>query len=167
MQRAEILIGAGRREREREFVPRIECLRPEELAARGDGMRDVVLVGPGDGRACLHGEALRREGELVDEHLGIGCLRRRGGESGCRCKNGCRKRDRDAGLACHCWSPGGIFPPQPCSGWSTMASRCCPRLKVTSVTPRSERNLSSATFIGPGEGAAPGAGCGKAVDMAV
>ena len=46
-------------------------------------------------------------------------------------------------------------------------SRCCPRLKVTSVTPSSERSLSSATFIGPGEGAVPGAGCGKAVDMAV
>src|SRR5213080_4867197 len=39
MQRAEILIGAGRREREREFVPRIERLRLEELAARGDGVR--------------------------------------------------------------------------------------------------------------------------------
>ena len=58
-------------------------------------------------------------------------------------------------------------PPQPCSGLSMIASRCCPRLKVTSVTPSSERSLSSATFIGPGEGAAPGAGCGKAVDMAV
>jgi hypothetical protein len=31
MQRAEILIGAGRREREREFVPRIERLRLEDL----------------------------------------------------------------------------------------------------------------------------------------
>ena len=30
-----------------------------------------------------------------------------------------------------------------------------------------ERSLSSATFSGPGEGAVPGAGCGKAVDMAV
>src|SRR2546427_357562 len=36
-----------------------------------------------------------------------------------------------------------------------IASRCCPRLKVTSVTPSSVRSLSSATFIGPGEGAVP------------
>jgi len=29
------------------------------------------------------------------------------------------------------------------------------------------RSLSSATFIGPGEGAEPGAGCGNAVERAV
>ena len=33
--------------------------------------------------------------------------------------------------------------------------------------PRTLRRRSSATFIGPGDGAVPGAGCGKAVDIAV
>jgi hypothetical protein len=42
-----------------------------------------------------------------------------------------------------------------------MASRCCPRLKVTSVTPRRERSLSSATFIGPGEGCRAGRWLGE------
>src|SRR4051794_13176469 len=34
-------------------------------------------------------------------------------------------------------------------------------------SPSTFRNRSSDTFIGPGEGAVPGAGCRKAVDMAV
>ncbi len=29
------------------------------------------------------------------------------------------------------------------------------------------RSFSAGTFIGPGDGAVPGAGCGKAVDIAV
>ena len=33
--------------------------------------------------------------------------------------------------------------------------------------PSTFRSLSSATFIGPGDGAVPGAGCGNAVDIAV
>jgi hypothetical protein len=40
-------------------------------------------------------------------------------------------------------------------------------LNVTSLIPSSVRSLSSATFTGPGEGAAPGAGCGNAVYRAV
>ena len=60
-----------------------------------------------------------------------------------------------------------ILPPQPCSGVSMMASRCSPCLKLTLAMPSTLRSLSSATFIGPGEGAVPGAGCGKAVERAV
>jgi len=48
-----------------------------------------------------------------------------------------------------------------------MARRCCPGLKVTSATPSTERSLALSTFIGPGEAAVPGAGCGKAVERAV
>jgi hypothetical protein len=33
--------------------------------------------------------------------------------------------------------------------------------------PRTFFNRSASTFIGPGDGAEPGAGCGKAVDIAV
>jgi len=36
----------------------------------------------------------------------------------------------------------------------------------TSVIPSTLRSLSSATFIGPGPLAVPGAGCGNAVDIA-
>src|ERR1700730_7150648 len=128
-------------------------------------MWNVVVVDPGDGRASLYCDALRSEGELVNNYIRVRSLRRDGG--GRRCEQGSRKRGCNVNLACYCCSHDGNLLPQPCSGLSMIASRCCPRLKVTSVTPRRERSLSSGTFIGPGEGAVPGAGCGKAVDMAV
>ena len=34
-------------------------------------MRDVVLVGPGDGGAGLHRQLLRVEGEIVDRDAGV------------------------------------------------------------------------------------------------
>jgi hypothetical protein len=48
-----------------------------------------------------------------------------------------------------------------------IASELFPGTYFTSVIPNTLRNLSAGTFIGPGDGAVPGAGCGKAVDMAV
>src|SRR6202035_5997131 len=66
MQRAEILVSARRRERERISVSGVQGFRLELLADRGDRMRDVVLVGPGDGRAGLDRQFLRIEGEVVD-----------------------------------------------------------------------------------------------------
>jgi hypothetical protein len=47
------------------------------------------------------------------------------------------------------------------------ASGPVPRTKFTEVTPSTLRNFSAGTFMGPALGAEPGAGCGKAVDMAV
>jgi len=60
-----------------------------------------------------------------------------------------------------------MFVPQPCSGVSMMARRCSFCLNVTLAMPSIVRSLSSGTFIGPGEGAVPGAGCGNAVERAV
>ena len=60
-----------------------------------------------------------------------------------------------------------VIGAQPCSGASTMASRCSPCLNVTLAVPIMVRSLSGGTFIGPGLGAVPGAGCGKAVERAV
>ena len=54
---------------------------------------------------------------------------------------------------------------QPCNGMSMIARRCWPCLKFTSVMPSSLRSWSSGTFIGPGDGAEPGAGCGNDVDV--
>ena len=48
-----------------------------------------------------------------------------------------------------------------------MARRWLPGLKLTLATPSNVRSLLSSTFIGPGEGALPGAGCGNAVERAV
>jgi len=48
-----------------------------------------------------------------------------------------------------------------------IARRLLPCAYVTSRTPKSERSRSAGTFIGPGDGAAPGAGWGQAVDVAV
>src|ERR1700746_4129478 len=50
---------------------------------------------------------------------------------------------------------------------STTASAFFPRTNCTSVMPSTFRNCSAGTFIGPGESALPGAGCGNAVDAAV
>jgi len=112
---------------------------------------------------CLGGSQIRAQEKAVSGKVSI---TRGGGKDGRHCKCRDRKYGRDADVSCECRHDPGV-PPQPLSGWSTIASRCWPRLKVTSAMPSSERSLSSATFIGPGEGAAPGAGCGKAVDMAV
>ena len=49
-----------------------------------------------------------------------------------------------------------------------MARRCSFCLNVTLAMPSMLRSLSAGTsFIGPGEGAVPGAGCGNAVERAV
>src|SRR5437762_1067899 len=50
---------------------------------------------------------------------------------------------------------------------SVMARGWVPCLTTSVVIPSMLRSLSSGTFIGPGEGAVPGAGCGKAVERAV
>ncbi len=48
-----------------------------------------------------------------------------------------------------------------------MASGESFRLKTTLVNPSMLRSFSAGTRIGPGDGAAPGAGCGNAVERAV
>src|SRR5215831_7028880 len=53
------------------------------------------------------------------------------------------------------------------SSLSVMASGWVPCLTATVVTPSTVRSLSSGTRMGPGAGAVPGAGCGKAVERAV
>src|SRR5262249_48904113 len=50
---------------------------------------------------------------------------------------------------------------------SITASACLPRTWLTSVIPSRPRNCSGGTFIGPGPEAAPGCGCGNAVEHAV
>src|SRR5207244_9660765 len=50
---------------------------------------------------------------------------------------------------------------------STMASGSVPWTSVACVTPIMRRASVSGIFIGPGDGAAPGAGWGNAVDIAV
>ena len=50
---------------------------------------------------------------------------------------------------------------------STIASEPRPGMKVTSAMPSTLLSFSGSTFIGPGAGAVPGAGCGNAVDIAV
>ena len=53
------------------------------------------------------------------------------------------------------------------SGVSMMARRCSPCLNVTQAVPSILRSCSAGTFMGPGDGAVPGAGCGNAVERAV
>ena len=53
------------------------------------------------------------------------------------------------------------------SGRSVIAIGWFTALNDMRARPSTLRSRSSATFIGPGDGAVPGAGCGNAVDMAV
>jgi hypothetical protein len=51
---AEVFVGAGRCEREREFVVGVQGLRPSKrIVVRGDAVRDIVLVVPGHGSATF------------------------------------------------------------------------------------------------------------------
>src|SRR4029078_13083460 len=140
----------------------IHGLRPE-LAGAHHGVGNVVAVGPGHGLADLDRELGRLEDEIVDVYgHGSGCFLGAGGTDGEE-----RGRDHeDAEVAAidrtHC-----RFPLQPCSGVSMLPRRLSTCLKVMLATPSRLRSLLSSTFIGPGEGAEPGAGCGKAVERAV
>ena len=42
---------------------------------RGDGVRDVVVIGPGHGGAGLHRDPLRAEHEIVDLHFDVSAAR--------------------------------------------------------------------------------------------
>src|SRR5579863_3166267 len=56
----------------------------------------------------------------------------------------------------------------PYSSVESTTARCCGvGTNSTWRIPNTPRSFSAGTFMGPGEGAAPGAGCGKAVDIAV
>src|SRR5947209_1251508 len=158
MQRTKIGVVARRGERERVAVVGIERFRPE-LARRDDSVRNVVAVLPGHRGADLDDKLCRLEGEIVDHDRGLlaagGChLRRHHG----------RYREAEAEAAQGCVSHDGL---QPCSGVSMIARRSLPALKSILAMPSRLRSRSSATFIGPGEGAVPGAGCGNAVERAV
>src|SRR5580693_1288073 len=160
---AEVLKGTRRGECERKAVVGVERLRSGKgVVGCGDAMRDIVLVGPGHRGAGLHGHRLRREGEVIDRDGG-----RRARRAGNQDAAGqARTHDR----AKHGRSKNGshhLHSPQACSGVSMMARRCSFCLKVMLAVPSMVRSLSSATFIGPGDGAAPGAGCGNAVERAV
>src|SRR4051812_21619495 len=158
VQRTKIGVVAGCRERERVAVVGIERFRPE-LARGDDGVGNVVAVLPGHGGADLHGKLCRLKGEIVDHDRQF--LAARAGDL--RGHHGSH-READAKAAQGCVTHDPAL--QPCSGVSMMASRSLPALKSMVAMPSRLRSRSSATFIGPGEGAVPGAGCGKAVERA-
>src|SRR6516162_7519963 len=67
MQITEVLVGPGRGESERITVIGVERLRFREgVVGRTDAMRNIVLVGPGHGRASLHRLCCWREEKVVD-----------------------------------------------------------------------------------------------------
>jgi hypothetical protein len=76
-------------------------------------------------------------------------------------------RGADPGWLSPSGAPEGIKFQAFVRSLSVMASGWVPRFTATVAMPSTLRSLSSGTFIGPGEGALPGAGCGKAVERAV
>src|SRR5262249_19942209 len=146
----------GCRKCERVLVLAVQRFRPE-IVERNHRMRDVVLIGPGDGRPRFDLQLLGPEREISDLDGGVfGPGRRRGQK-----ENGRGAGNNTVGKRLdHVCT-------QPCSGVSMMARRCSFCLKVTLAMPSMPRSLSSGTFIGPGDGADPGAGCGNAVERAV
>ena len=95
-------VYAGRGEREREAVLRVERLRLEQLARRGDRVRRVVRIEPGHRGAGLYCNALGRKSEVVDLHLAVGSVRRDHGKAdrGSN-KDAGRKRDGKASDELH------------------------------------------------------------------
>src|SRR5262249_38093226 len=143
----------------------IHRFRPE-LARRHHRVRDVVVIGPGDGIADLQLQLDRSEGEIVDRHRdGLGMCagvgrdeeRRSDGEACAEAAEGIERHFQIPLKPCL----------QPCSGVSMIASGSLPILKLMLAMPSTLRSFESSTFIGPGEGAVPGAGCGNAVERAV
>src|SRR5689334_16456502 len=158
MQRAEVLVGARRGEGERELAVGVHHLGAERVR-RHDRVRDVVLIRPGDGRASFDLQLLRPEGEVSDldrDFFGTGGRR----SEEIRRRDAGHEQSRQGFDHRHGW-------PQFWIGVSMIARRCSFCLNVTLAMPSMPRNLSSGTFIGPGDGAVPGAGCGKAVERAV
>src|SRR5437868_5888513 len=74
MQRAEVAIGPGRRKSPAVRVSGVQRRRLDllRMVCVGDGVWDVVSVGPGHLRADLNREDWRREGEIVDRGRRIG-----------------------------------------------------------------------------------------------
>src|SRR6476661_791155 len=123
-------------------------------------MRNIVFVGPGHRRAGLHFQLLRAKCEVAYLDHGILCPDRRCAEE----KQRHHTRNNAVGQRFRFLDHVRIHP---CNGVSMMARRCSFCLKVTLAMPSIVRSLSSGTFIGPGDGAVPGAGCGNAVERAV
>src|SRR4029453_19102785 len=120
-------------------------------------MGNVVFIDPGNRGARFHFQFMRPKGEVADfdRDLVCGTRHRYPNEHGCNADNAVRHES--------CFGHAAY----PCSALSMIARRCSFFLNVTLAMPSMLRSLSSATFIGPGEGAEPGAGCGKAVERAV
>src|SRR5207245_9546272 len=68
---------------------------------------------------------------------------------------------REAGKRVKDRTPEWVGTAQPARDVSTSASGASERTTLTSRTPSTLRSCSAGTFIGPGDGASPGAGCGK------
>src|SRR5262249_8626246 len=123
-------------------------------------MRDIVFVGPRHCCPGLHLQLLRTKGEVAYLDGNIVRPSRRGGKYD-QCHHA---RDDAVGQRLRLLGHGRTHH---CSGVSMMARRCSFCLNVTLAIPSIVRNLSSGTFMGPGDGADPGAGCGNAVERAV
>src|SRR5271166_657135 len=138
-------------------------------------MWDIVPVRPGYRGTCLHSQGLRHEGEVIDRDGVRICLRHRW--RGLCCSGQHRYHQRGRGCtaerggdqrAAYFICNGHDKLLQLCSGASMMARRSWFCLNVTLAIPSMVRSLSAGTsFIGPGDAAVPGAGCGNAVERAV
>src|SRR6266545_529175 len=77
VDRAVVRVGAGRRELVGERAVGVDRARGIALIRSGDRVRDVVVVGPGHGRAGRDRQRRRREAEVVDRDLSLPRLARR------------------------------------------------------------------------------------------
>src|SRR5437870_3754021 len=68
MNRAEVLVSAGRVEAVRELLIRVEHRRLELLLEADDVVRHVVAVGPGDRGSHRHPRHRGREAEVIDDN---------------------------------------------------------------------------------------------------
>src|ERR1700722_7246391 len=176
VHRTEVAVRTGLGKRERKCIIRVERFGAK-CAATDDRVWDVIVVDPRTRRSLCHRNFLWREAEIIDADPGARLVLLCPGEVGL--PNGCgADREHQQGKPnrysdkreSHDFT--SFAEDIVCSGFSssdvsTIASVCRPRTKLISVMPRTARSLSAGTFMGPGDGACPGAGCGKAVDIAV
>src|SRR3984957_4790159 len=176
MQTAEIIERTGRGERVGIRVVSVERLRAEGKFLLYHRVRNVVVIDELDRRSHSDRQFLRREREVV-ERDNVRVLRRDRAERQHRSDDGTQKDGNDQGAtedkSGRCGARMAIqilhvkISDQPASVLSTNASGLLPCTTATVESPSMERSWSAGTTIGPGEGALPGAGCGKAVDNAV
>ena len=141
-------------------------------------MRDIVMVRPANRTSHRHRNCCRREGKIIDLDCcfcGLLFLGRYGAEHYRAAPPPSRLKWRQPPFPGSRLFSSFVLLPSASSVYYALAPKLfqtgigyAQRVLALNITtsrmPSTLRNCSAGTFIGPGEGAAPGLGCGNAVE---